>query len=141
MISEMAAPPTTGQQTVSRWLPAVVVVLLAIGIASIYEHSRSRTEVRVISPAYRDIELTVSAVGTVVPTNDFPARATFSGLVDGIFVHLGQHVRPGQLLFTISTHSPASTTPRSPSMTPRWPRTTWNTTVRRKIASLFKTTS
>jgi HlyD family secretion protein len=101
MISEMAAPPTTGQQTVSRWLPAVVVVLLAIGIASIYEHSRSRTEVRVISPAYRDIELTVSAVGTVVPTNDFPARATFSGLVDGIFVHLGQHVRPGQLLFTI----------------------------------------
>jgi HlyD family secretion protein len=54
-----------------------------------------------VSPSYRDIVLTVSAVGTVVPTNDFPARASFSGLVDGIFVHLGQQVRPGQLLFTI----------------------------------------
>ena len=89
MISQTATPPVSNPRTFHKWMQAAVVMLLAIGFAVIYQRSRSRAEVRVTSPAYCDIVLTVSAVGTVIPTNDFPARANFSGMVDGIFVHLG----------------------------------------------------
>jgi HlyD family secretion protein len=54
--------------------------------------------VRVIHPAYQDIENSVSTTGTVVPLHDFPARANFTGLVEKIYVHVGEKVRAGQML-------------------------------------------
>ena len=57
--------------------------------------------VRIVQPAFGDIESTVSTDGTVIPTNEFQARANFPGIVEKIFVDLGEKVRPGQLLVTM----------------------------------------
>jgi HlyD family secretion protein len=54
-----------------------------------------------IAPRYEDIESTVSAKGNVIPTDDFAARATFSGIVDNIYVHLGEKVHRGQKLLQL----------------------------------------
>jgi HlyD family secretion protein len=74
--------------------------LLIIGVAVFLYRDRA-VEVQSVSPAYEDIETTVSATGNVRPTNDFAARATFAGIVDNIYVHLGQKVQPGQKLLQV----------------------------------------
>ncbi|WP_109486969.1 efflux RND transporter periplasmic adaptor subunit [Occallatibacter savannae] len=75
-------------------------ILLIVGIAFFLYRQRA-VEVQAVSPLYEDIESSVSATGTVVPTNDFAARATFSGIVDNIYVHLGERVRPGEKLLQL----------------------------------------
>jgi HlyD family secretion protein len=75
-------------------LACAALVTLAVG----YSRERKRVDVKVTSPAYQDIETTVSAQGTVVPFNDFQARANFSGMVDKIYVHVGEKVHAGQAL-------------------------------------------
>jgi HlyD family secretion protein len=72
------------------------VVLLIAGL--IYSRDSKRVEVRVMSPTYQDIASTVSTTGAVAPVNDFTARANFSGMVDKIYVHLGQKVHAGQMV-------------------------------------------
>jgi len=51
-----------------------------------------------ISPIYREMDANVTAQGTVLPVNDFQTRANFSGVVDEIYVHVGQKVNAGQML-------------------------------------------
>ena len=80
------------------YLVAFLVVALGIVGASVYAGTRSKADVEVAHPEYRDIATTVAATGLVVPIQDFPARANFSGLVDAIYVHAGQKVRAGQML-------------------------------------------
>lgn len=75
---------------------AAIAVLLVCGV--IFAWQERAVDVKVVSPAYEDIESTVSASGTVTPSDDFPARATFAGIVDRIYVHLGEKVRRGQPL-------------------------------------------
>jgi HlyD family secretion protein len=88
-----------------RILRPVYVVLLSgllvLVLAGVYSGTRSGTEVRVVHPAYQDVETTVSTTGTVVPVNDFPARANFTGLVEAIYVHVGQKVLAGQMLIRL----------------------------------------
>jgi HlyD family secretion protein len=55
-------------------------------------------EVRVASPTYQNIESSVSTIGKVVPVGEFQARANFSGMVEKVYVQLGERVSPGQLL-------------------------------------------
>lgn len=77
----------------------LLIACAALGVFAVgYSSEHSRVEVKVIVPQYEEIESTVSAQGTVIPANDFQARANFSGVVDEICVHLGEKVRPGQLL-------------------------------------------
>jgi HlyD family secretion protein len=64
----------------------------------IYASQRTEIRVRAINPSYRDIRSEVASTGIVTPANDFPARANFTGLVEKVFVHVGEKVRPGQLL-------------------------------------------
>jgi HlyD family secretion protein len=64
----------------------------------IYSHNADRVAVRVARPVFQDIESTVSAVGTVTPVNDFAARANFSGIVEDVYVHLGEKVHSGEML-------------------------------------------
>jgi len=72
-------------------------MVLLFGLAVFFYRQRA-IEVQLASPAYEDIETTISANGNVAPTNGFAARATFSGIVDKIYVHLGQRVQAGQKL-------------------------------------------
>lgn len=80
------------------WQTAVLIVILFIAAAAIYASTRTHAEVRVIKPTYEDVTTTVSTTGAVVPVDDYPARANFSGLVDRIYVKLGQKVHAGQPL-------------------------------------------
>ena len=79
----------------------LVAALLVFVVGGVYSGTRSRAEVRVIHPAYQDVETTISTTGTVVPVNDFPARANFTGLVEAIYVHLGEKVHAGQMLLRL----------------------------------------
>jgi HlyD family secretion protein len=75
----------------------LLCAFLALG-GALYLRRPKPVSVRVVSPEYQDIESTVSASGQVVPVHDFQARANFSGIVDKIYVKLGQKVRAGQML-------------------------------------------
>ena len=89
----------TWGQRMGTWLLAV---LLAIAIAAIVMMSRltgsHAVVVNVVSPAYEDIERSVSSTGKVMPVEDFQAHAAFSGTVEKIYVTLGEKVRPGEML-------------------------------------------
>jgi HlyD family secretion protein len=82
------------------WVLLLACAALAM-FAVAYSSEHSQVEVKVITPQYQEIESTVSARGTVVPANDFQARATFPSVVDEICVHQGEKVHAGQLLIRI----------------------------------------
>ena len=81
-----------------RWWVLLFVCAVLVVFAVGYSSEHNRIAVRVISPVYREMDANVTAQGTVLPVNDFQARANFSGVVDEIYVHVGQRVRAGQLL-------------------------------------------
>lgn len=91
------APPVK-RRTFRPWHAVALAVILAAVLAGVYAATRSKTEVRVFHPSYQDIESTLSTTGTVIPLDDFPARANFSGQVEAIYVHLGEKVHAGQML-------------------------------------------
>lgn len=77
------------------------VVLTLVGAAStvwVASCASDAVRVRVISPSVQDVEVRVTTAGKVTPANDFHARANFSGIVEKIYVRLGQRVRVGQML-------------------------------------------
>jgi HlyD family secretion protein len=78
---------------------AAIALLVALGVGGwIYSRQERIVPVRVMSPAYQDVEATVSSTGVVTPAHEFQARANFSGIVEKIYVHVGQKVRAGQRL-------------------------------------------
>jgi HlyD family secretion protein len=82
-----------------RWYHFALLAFVGLLLAGLsYTLDRKKVEVRVTSPGYQTIESTISTSGTVTPIDDFSARANFSGVVEKIYVHLGQRVRPGQML-------------------------------------------
>ena len=83
---------------IRKWHVAALLIGAVLLGAFFYSRHREAVEIRVVSPCYQDIQSTMATSGTVSPVNDFPARANFSGMVEKIFVRLGQNVRPGQLL-------------------------------------------
>lgn len=80
------------------WQIAILVIAGVMATGWIYASLHTRATVQVIDPAYGNLRSEVTTTGTVTPSNDFPARANFTGLVEKIFVHIGEKVRPGQLL-------------------------------------------
>src|SRR5579863_1498573 len=90
------APPT-----VRKWQLFLLLTAIVIVAAAAYSSRQKLIEVQVDSPAYRDLESTVATGGTVVPLDEFPARANFAGIITRIHVRLGQKVRAGDLLLTM----------------------------------------
>jgi HlyD family secretion protein len=45
---------------------------------------------------------TVSTTGKVEPVTDFPAHVPFPGVIQKFYVHIGDHVQPGTLLFQMN---------------------------------------
>ena len=76
----------------------VVAILLTASSVALFSNGDQKVEVEAATVGYHDIDASVTATGTVVPENDYPARATFTGLVDKIYVHLGQKVHVGDPL-------------------------------------------
>lgn len=83
------------------WQTTVLVVLLLVAAGVIYSGTRTQAKVRVVHPVIGDVATTISSTGLVTPAHDFPARANFSGMVEGIYVHVGEKVRRGQLLLRL----------------------------------------
>jgi HlyD family secretion protein len=83
------------------WQMVLLLMAIVIVAAAAYSTRGKEIEVQVASPAYQNLESTVATGGTVVPLEEFPARANFAGIVTNIVVRLGQKVRAGQLLLTM----------------------------------------
>jgi HlyD family secretion protein len=86
---------------IHKWHVVVLLGAIVFGLGMIHSHEVVRVDVKTATPAIGDIASTVSAVGAVVPVNDFPARANFSGMVEKIYVRLGQQVQAGQMLIDL----------------------------------------
>jgi HlyD family secretion protein len=98
-VSTVASKPRIFKLTRKHLIIAGAILLIVAFAVFLY---RDRAiEIQSVSPVYEDIETTVSATGNVKPTNDFAARATLAGIVDQVFVHLGQKVKPGQKLLQL----------------------------------------
>jgi len=76
----------------------LLLVLAAAVTLVIWLLERQKVDVEVVSPVRQDIETTVSSSGVVTPTHDYPIRANFTGLIEKIYVHLGERVQAGQML-------------------------------------------
>ena len=92
----------------TRWRLLLGIVVVALLVSGVFLYRERAVEVQVTSPAFEDIESTVSATGTVIPANDFAARATFAGIVDQIDVKVGQQVHPGEMLLRMRDQYAAS---------------------------------
>ena len=109
MMSDVAASTAAPHvHTFTRWRLLLAFVIIAFFTTGVFLYRERAVEVQVTSPTFEDIESTVSATGTVVPSSDFIARATFAGIVDDILVRVGQQVRPGQLLLRMRDQYAAS---------------------------------
>src|SRR6185437_7769488 len=93
-----AWPARNGAHRLRAWNVVLLVVVVAIVFGAVYAGMRSRAKVHVVHAAYDNVASTVSTTGTVVPVHDFPARANFTGLVEAIYVHVGEKVHAGQML-------------------------------------------
>jgi HlyD family secretion protein len=84
-----------------KWHLVLLLSALVIVGAAAYSGRGDAVDVQVTSPVYQNLENTVGTGGSVVPLDEFPARANFAGIVTAIHVHLGQKVHAGQLLLTM----------------------------------------
>lgn len=94
--SGTAHPPKTLRARRSIYLGAAIILVLAAGWLVSLETREA--EVLVVRPLRQDIVSTVASSGVVVPVHDYPVRANFGGLVEKVYVHVGQTVHAGQLL-------------------------------------------
>jgi HlyD family secretion protein len=73
-----------------------VVVCLLLGVA--FSRNEEAVEVWTAPAVYADLSQEVTTNGTVIPTSEFQARANFPGIIEKLFVELGDKVKPGQML-------------------------------------------
>jgi multidrug efflux pump subunit AcrA (membrane-fusion protein) len=75
----------------------LVAAILAIGPAS----SSTRTSREVVTAERGIVQSTVSASGNIAAATNVEANFSTSGNLSQVYVHVGQHVREGQLLATL----------------------------------------
>ena len=80
-----------------------IATVIVVGLLAVLAFSRNKDAAEVLTApvTYADLSLKVTTNGTVVPINEFQARAFWPGVVENVHVHLGQRVQPGQLLVTM----------------------------------------
>jgi HlyD family secretion protein len=86
----------------------VAVVVLAGGFFLIRNMTRSAVTVRVARVAYEDMVSTVSTNGKVQPVVDFQAHSPAPGVVQKLFVSVGDKVAKGQELVRMDTSDAVS---------------------------------
>jgi len=85
-----------------RWkLAAVLAGLVVVIFIAGLSHRDDEVEVWVTSANYQNIDRLVTTNGTVSPTNEFQARAFWPGIVQKVYVELGDKVKPGQMLVSM----------------------------------------
>jgi HlyD family secretion protein len=85
-----------------RWkLAAILAGLIAVVAIAGLSRRDDEVEVWAATPNYQNIERLVTTNGNVLPTNAFQARAFWPGIVQKVFVELGDKVKPGQMLVSM----------------------------------------
>lgn len=85
-----------------RWqLPATFLVVIAIVAIWGFWGGSDEVEVWAAPATYQDLSQQVTTNGTVLPTSEFQARAFWPGIIDKVYVELGDKVKPGQLLVSM----------------------------------------
>jgi HlyD family secretion protein len=88
--------------TEKRLNPAVIwgslLIVAVLAIIFIRSLTREVVSVRVAPVTHQDLSSTVSTNGKVAPIDEFQAHAPAAGVVEKIYVEVGQKVRPGDLL-------------------------------------------
>ncbi len=78
------------------------VLMIAGIVAYAVRISQETVEVRSARVSYQDMVRTVSTTGDVEPVEEFQAHATAPGIVEKIYVHVGQKVNVGTPLIRLS---------------------------------------
>ena len=85
-----------------RWIIIAVALLIAAGaLYAFFPGTRDRVTVRSAKVNRTSIVKTVPTNGKVEPLNDYQAHATAPSTIEGIYVHLGDGVHPGQRLLLL----------------------------------------
>jgi HlyD family secretion protein len=95
----MAEKPTGSSRGLIIGLVAVIVVIvLVVGLKSAF---REKVEVRTAQASHADLVSTVSTNGKVEPIEDYQAHASAPGVVQNVFVEVGQRVQRGAQLIKL----------------------------------------
>ena len=82
-------------------LTALFLGVVAIAAVLIATRRGDSVDVWAAHATYSDLNQQVTTNGTVVPVNEFQARAFWPGIIDKVYVELGDKVKPGQLLVSM----------------------------------------
>ncbi len=97
-----AAPPSRRRRWIKWGLVAIGVVLLALGVRSCVQPTPTGTYLT--KPAVRgDLTVTVTATGTLKPTNEVQVGSEQSGIVTQVFADNNDRVTKGQPLARLDT--------------------------------------
>ncbi|HEX4154981.1 MAG TPA: efflux RND transporter periplasmic adaptor subunit [Acidobacteriaceae bacterium] len=99
------AQPGTSKSRAWLW---ILLAVIAIAVIYLVSHSHSAVPVRAARVARQDLVSSVSTNGKVEPIEDFQAHAPSAGVVDKLFVHLGEQVERGQQLIQMDATDAAS---------------------------------
>jgi HlyD family secretion protein len=86
--------------TIVSWFFGLLLIVFAFFF--VRNLTRSKVEVRVARANFETLSRTVSTTGKVEPVVDYPAHVPFPGVVQQLYVHVGQHVEPGALLVQLN---------------------------------------
>ena len=90
------------RRTSTLWIWVGIVALIVGAFFAIRITTSEIVEVKTAPVSYQDLLSTVSTNGRVQPVHEFQAHAPVSAVVDNIYVQLGDHVKPGQLLIRMA---------------------------------------
>ncbi|WP_433964169.1 efflux RND transporter periplasmic adaptor subunit [Tunturiibacter gelidiferens] len=91
--------PTTETRRLNPvMLWGIFLAIIIIGFIIVRSSTRDLIGVRVAVVDHQNIVSSVSNLGKVEPIEEFPASAAAPGVVEKIYVHVGQQVKAGQLL-------------------------------------------
>jgi HlyD family secretion protein len=96
----MANPGQSRTFRAVSWIAALLLVVF--GFLLLRNLTRETVEVRVAHASFQTLSSTVSTNGKVEPVSEYPANAPFSGVLQKIYVHVGDPVERGTLLLQMN---------------------------------------
>jgi HlyD family secretion protein len=80
----------------------IIVVLAVLTVVGVKSFSREQIEVRAAGVNHQNLISSISTNGKVEPVDEYQAHALSAGVVEKIYVDVGQKVKAGQLLVKMS---------------------------------------
>lgn len=98
------AAPGAGRRRLRRWLPATVVLAMVVVLAAMYlRGGNGEVRYQTARVASGDLTVTVTATGTLQPTNQVDVGSELSGIVKRVEADYNDRVKVGQVLARLDT--------------------------------------